>query len=82
MMRGIAPDTRLYSSGSRRENDILGPSLPLGPAQTYVTNLNNALAKFPEFKGLGLVDVNTKAGTAELPSEIATVVRNNGGGHW
>lgn len=50
--------------------------------QTYVSNLNGALDKFPEFKGLGLVDLNTKAGTSELPTEIATVVRNNGGGHW
>ena len=33
-------------------------------------------------KGLGIVDVNARAGTSELPAEIATVVRNNGGGHW
>ena len=50
--------------------------------QTYVNNLNAALDKFPEFKGLGLIDVNKKSGTSEIPAEIATTVRNNGGGHW
>lgn len=47
-----------------------------------MSNLNAAIDKFPELKGLGLVDVNAKAGTSELPAEIATAVRNNGGGHW
>ena len=50
--------------------------------QTYVNNLNAALDKFPEFKGLGIVDLNKNVGTEKLPAEIATVVRNNGGGHW
>jgi len=50
--------------------------------QAYITNLNNALDKFPEFKDLGLVDLNKQVGTDALPKEIATVVRNNGGGHW
>jgi superoxide dismutase, Fe-Mn family len=47
-----------------------------------VNNLNAALEKFPEFKSVGLVDLNAKAGTSELPAEIATVIRNHGGGHW
>lgn len=50
--------------------------------QTYVNNLNAALDKFPELKSLGLVDINARAGTAQLPAEIATTIRNNGGGHW
>jgi len=54
----------------------------LNRSQTYVNNLNGALEKFPELKGLGLIDINSRAGTPELPIEIATVLRNNGGGHW
>ncbi|KAJ9511651.1 mitochondrial Mn superoxide dismutase [Haematococcus lacustris] len=50
--------------------------------QAYVTNLNNALDKFPELKDLGIVDINKKVGTDAIPKDIATVVRNNGGGHW
>lgn len=33
-------------------------------------------------KGLGLVDINKMCGTDKIPADIATVVRNNGGGHW
>lgn len=47
-----------------------------------MNNLNAALDKFPELKGLGLVDINARTGTSEIPSDIATAVRNNGGGHW
>ena len=47
--------------------------------QTYITNLNNALAKHPELanKSLGelLRGINT------VPDDIRTAVRNNGGGH-
>eukprot|EP00884_Botryococcus_braunii_P023036 jgi/Botrbrau1/9416/Bobra.0252s0041.2 len=49
---------------------------------TYVTNLNAALSKFPELNGLGIVDVNALVGTDKIPAEIATAVRNNGGGHY
>jgi len=49
---------------------------------TYVNNLNAAVSKFPEFKDLGLVDLNASVGSDKLPAEIATAVRNNGGGHW
>jgi superoxide dismutase, Fe-Mn family len=47
---------------------------------TYVTNLNNALAKHPE-----LADKSLEALLSDLaavPEDIRTVVRNNGGGHW
>jgi len=50
--------------------------------QAYITNLNNALDKFPELKTLGLVDLNKAVGSDAIPKDIATVVRNNGGGHW
>lgn len=49
---------------------------------TYVNNLNAALSKFPEFNDLGLVDLNKAVGSDKLPADIATAVRNNGGGHW
>jgi Fe-Mn family superoxide dismutase len=44
--------------------------------------VNAALEKFPELAGLGLVDLNKAIGTEKVPKEIATAVRNNGGGHW
>jgi len=50
--------------------------------QTYVNNLNGALDKFPELKDLGLVDLNKAVGSDKIPKDVATVVRNNGGGHW
>eukprot|EP00890_Picochlorum_soloecismus_P003520 jgi/Picsp_1/4169/NSC_01678-R1_superoxide mn len=50
--------------------------------QTYVNNVNNALEKFPEMKDLGLVDLNKSIATGAVPADIATAVRNNGGGHW
>jgi superoxide dismutase len=50
--------------------------------QTYVNNLNAALDKFPEFRDLGLVAINQAVGSDKVPAEVATAVRNNGGGHW
>ncbi len=47
-----------------------------------MTNLNGALDKFPELKSLGLAELNKAVGTDAIPKDIATVVRNNGGGHW
>lgn len=45
----------------------------------YVTNLNAAIAKYPQLKTQSLKsllkDINT------VPKDIRTVVRNNGGGH-
>ena len=47
--------------------------------QTYVTNVNNALASHPELASLSveqlIADLN------KVPDDIRTVVRNNGGGH-
>lgn len=47
--------------------------------QTYVTNLNAALEKYPELfdKTVEKLVANVYA----LPAEIQTAVRNNGGGH-
>ncbi|GIL92721.1 hypothetical protein Vretifemale_20228 [Volvox reticuliferus] len=50
--------------------------------QAYVNNLNAALDKFPELKDLGLVDINKAVGTTKLPGDVATTIRNNGGGHY
>ncbi len=47
---------------------------------TYVTNLNNALANYPDLQGKHL---EALIGDLEaIPEAIRTVVRNNGGGHW
>ncbi len=47
---------------------------------TYVTNLNNALAKYPDLAGKSIEELlgNLDA----IPEDIRTAVRNNGGGHW
>jgi Fe-Mn family superoxide dismutase len=47
---------------------------------TYVTNLNNALANYPDLQGKSLEELigNLDA----VPEAIRNVVRNNGGGHW
>jgi superoxide dismutase, Fe-Mn family len=45
----------------------------------YVTNLNNALAKYPKLQGQSLTTLLTSI--EQLPQDIRTVVRNNGGGH-
>jgi hypothetical protein len=50
--------------------------------QAYITNVNAALDKFPELKDLGLVGLNQAVGSDKIPKDVATVVRNNGGGHW
>jgi len=48
--------------------------------QTYVTNLNNALANYPDLQGKTIEELlsNLEA----IPEAIRTAVRNNGGGHW
>jgi Fe-Mn family superoxide dismutase len=47
---------------------------------TYVTNLNNALANYPELQGKSLEEL---IGSLDaIPEAIRGVVRNNGGGHW
>jgi Fe-Mn family superoxide dismutase len=46
---------------------------------TYVTNLNNALANYPEWQGRDIVDLLYHIN--DVPEAIRTTVRNNGGGH-
>jgi superoxide dismutase, Fe-Mn family len=48
--------------------------------QTYVTNLNNALASHPDLQGKSVEELCK--GLSSLPQDIQTAVRNNGGGHW
>jgi superoxide dismutase, Fe-Mn family len=45
----------------------------------YVKNLNDAVAKYPELKGMTAEDMLRKL--SSLPEAARTVVRNNGGGH-
>ncbi len=46
---------------------------------TYVTNLNAALAPYPELKNIGIAAILANLDT--VPTAIRTRVRNNGGGH-
>ncbi len=48
--------------------------------QTYVTNLNAALDKHPEWHSKSLDDLLRNLNA--VPEDIRTAVRNNGGGHW
>jgi Fe-Mn family superoxide dismutase len=45
----------------------------------YVKNLNAAIAQYPQWSGLAIEVVLQNL--SELPNEIQTTVRNNGGGH-
>jgi Fe-Mn family superoxide dismutase len=45
----------------------------------YVTNLNAAVEKHPGIQGSSIEDLLTKI--AQVPEDIRTAVRNNGGGH-
>ena len=47
--------------------------------QTYVTNLNNALANHPDLQSKSVEDLIKDLNA--LPEAIRTAVRNNGGGH-
>src|SRR5438094_9900308 len=47
--------------------------------QTYITNLNNAIAKHPELGNKSLEDLLRSINS--IPEDIRTAVRNNGGGH-
>src|ERR1700752_3793839 len=47
--------------------------------QTYITNLNTALAKHPEWGDKSLEEL--LRGINSIPEDIRTAVRNNGGGH-
>ena len=46
----------------------------------YVSNLNAALAKYPELAGKSLEELVSNP--ASLPEDVQTAVRNNGGGHF
>jgi Fe-Mn family superoxide dismutase len=48
--------------------------------QAYINNLNSALEKYSEFHDLELEEILKKLN--QLPEEIKTAVRNNGGGHY
>jgi Fe-Mn family superoxide dismutase len=48
--------------------------------QAYVNNLNYALEKYSEFHNLELEEILKNLD--QLPEEIKTAVRNNGGGHY
>jgi Fe-Mn family superoxide dismutase len=47
--------------------------------QAYVTNLNAALEKYPELQSKSIEDLLRDI--AQVPEDIRTAVRNNGGGH-
>jgi superoxide dismutase, Fe-Mn family len=46
----------------------------------YVTNLNNALAKYPDLQTKSVEELTRDI--SKLPEDIRAAVRNNGGGHW
>jgi Fe-Mn family superoxide dismutase len=48
--------------------------------QAYVTNLNAALAKYPDLPAVTIESLLKNL--ASLPQDIQTAVRNNGGGHF
>jgi len=48
--------------------------------QTYITNLNNALAGHPDLEALSIENVCRSLDT--LPPDKQAAVRNNGGGHY
>lgn len=47
---------------------------------TYVTNLNTALEKYPDLQNMSLEELLANNASA-VPEDIRTAVRNNGGGH-
>ena len=48
--------------------------------QAYITNANNALAKYPELASLDVTNLLNQLET--LPSDIQGAIRNNAGGHF
>ncbi|HWV58520.1 MAG TPA: superoxide dismutase [Longimicrobiales bacterium] len=47
--------------------------------QAYTTNLNGALEKHPEIQGTDILELISRIG--DVPEDIRTAVRNNGGGY-
>ena len=48
--------------------------------QAYVNNLNTAVEKASELRGLSLEELLSNLDA--VPEQVRTTVRNNGGGHW
>jgi len=48
--------------------------------QAYVTNLNTALEKAPDYQNKPIEQIC--ASLSAIPEAVRTAVRNNGGGHW
>jgi superoxide dismutase, Fe-Mn family len=48
--------------------------------QTYVTNLNSALEKAPDWQNKSIDELMREI--SRVPESVRTAVRNNGGGHW
>ncbi len=48
--------------------------------QGYINNLNSALERYPEWQEVELEEILKNLN--QLPEEIRTAVRNNGGGHY
>ena len=46
----------------------------------YVTNLNNALSKYPDWQKKSLGDIVGSINST--PEDVRNAIRNNGGGHW
>ncbi len=46
----------------------------------YLTNLKNALEKYPEIAAKPFEEI--LGSLSQMPADIRTAVRNNGGGHW
>jgi len=46
----------------------------------YVTNLNTAVGKIADLQTKSLEQLITKVN--DLPADVRTAIRNNGGGHW
>jgi superoxide dismutase, Fe-Mn family len=48
--------------------------------QTYIDNLNKALEEYPQYHGKSIIELLENLD--QLPEDIRTTVRNNGGGHY
>ncbi|MCS7200543.1 MAG: superoxide dismutase [Patescibacteria group bacterium] len=48
--------------------------------QTYINNLNLALEKYPRFQNMTIEELLSNLD--QLPDDIKTTIRNNGGGHF
>lgn len=48
--------------------------------QAYVTNLNKALEKYPDWQKKSIEEIITSLD--KVPEDVRTTVRNNGGGHY